>query len=112
MNQSLTLIPLLDLLKSGLPKDNDWVMYGPEADATLGFRNVIAYTLSRAMGRYASRLKYFEMFLVDDGKPLNKNHYNGMYLLAESVKRGQDRVDISKAKEDDLSGVYVTLDIL
>lgn len=89
---------------TGLPKENDWVLYGPEADATLGFRNLIAYTLSRGMGRYASRLKYCELFLVQDGKPLNKNHYNGLYLLAEKVKRGENRVDISKQKEDDLSG--------
>lgn len=87
-----------------MPKDSDWVFYGPEADATLGFRNLIAYSLARGMGRYASRLKYFELFLVQDGEPLSRDHYNGMYLLAEKVKRGKNRVDISKHKEDDLSG--------
>lgn len=40
----------------GLPKENDWVLYGgDEVDLTLGFRNWAAYNLARDTGRYATR---------------------------------------------------------
>lgn len=48
---------------AGFPKDNDWVLHGPENDRTLGMRNWLGYNMARWMGRYASRTKYFELFL-------------------------------------------------
>lgn len=50
-------------------------------------RNYVAYNLARASGRYAARTVYTEVFLVDDGQPLNMEHYNGVYIGVESVKR-------------------------
>jgi hypothetical protein len=34
-------------------------------------------------------------------------HYQGIHVLMETIKRGDDRVDISKAKASDLSGGYI-----
>jgi len=48
---------------AGLPKDDNWVLHGPENDRTLGMRNWLGYNMARRMGRYASRTKYFELFL-------------------------------------------------
>ena len=47
----------------GLPKDDDWVLYGPETDRSIGLRNFLAYNISRSMGHYASRTKFVEVFL-------------------------------------------------
>ncbi|CAD7695135.1 unnamed protein product [Ostreobium quekettii] len=91
----------------GLPEDNDWVLYGPEADKTMGMRNLITYALARASGRYAARTRYCEVFLVADGGKLSKRHYHGVYILAEKLKRGNERIDIKKREGDDLSGGYI-----
>jgi hypothetical protein len=48
---------------AGLPRDNNWVLHGPENDRTLGMRNWLGYNMARWMGRYASRTQYFELFL-------------------------------------------------
>lgn len=58
-----------------------------EADATLGMRNYAVYNLARASGRYASRTVWVEVYLVDDGAPLGRQHYNGVYIAEEKVKR-------------------------
>jgi hypothetical protein len=39
------------------------VLHGPENDRTLGMRNWLAYSLTRQMGRYASRTRFFELFM-------------------------------------------------
>lgn len=49
---------------TGLPAEDSWVLHGPENDRTLGMRNALAYAMGRAMGRYASRVVYAELFLV------------------------------------------------
>jgi len=96
-------VPILEM-----PEDDDWILYGPEQDKTLGMRNYLAYNLARASGNYATRTVYVEVFLVDDGEELNMEHYNGVYIAEEKMKRGKDRVDIKKLKpEKSLSGGYL-----
>ena len=55
-------------------------------------RNYLTYNLARASGHYATRTVYCEVFLVDDGKPLNMSHYNGIYIGEEKVKRVSKKV--------------------
>jgi len=83
----------------GLPAENDWVFYGPWDDQSL-IRNVLAYQLSNAMGRYASRTKFCEIVLNND--------YRGLYVLMEKIKRDNNRVDISAMDVNDISGDVVT----
>ncbi|GMH44086.1 hypothetical protein BSKO_12020 [Bryopsis sp. KO-2023] len=90
----------------GMPSDSDWVLYGPEMDKSLGLRNILAFAIARNTGRYASRTQYCEVFLVADGGDLNYGHYNGVYVLAETVKKGKNRVDVQKSKGD-LSGGFI-----
>ena len=72
----------------GMPVDEDWILYGDEtADKTLGLRNFATYNLARASGHYASRTVWAELYLVDDGAPLGPQHYNGLYIGEEKVKR-------------------------
>jgi len=86
-------VPLL-----GLPEEEDWILNAPYSDKSL-MRNVLAYDLSRGMGRYASRTRYCELLLNDE--------YEGIYVLLESVKRDKNRVAINKMKSDDVTGGYI-----
>jgi len=87
----------------GLPEESDWTLYAPYSDKTF-FRNVLTYWLSAKLGRYASRFKFCE--LVINGE------YMGVYVLFEKIKRGKNRVGISKLTSldvtgDDLTGGYI-----
>lgn len=90
-------IPLL-----GLPKESDWVFYGPYNDKTY-LRDAFTYSLARQMGQYAPRTTWFEFVL--DGK------YQGIYLLVEKIKRDGNRVDIpppaASGAEGDITGGYI-----
>jgi hypothetical protein len=83
----------------GMPPESDWVLYAPYMDKTM-MRNFLAYTLTREMGRWASRQKYVELIL--------NNEYQGIYLLTEKIKRDSSRVNISKLLPTDNSGVELT----
>lgn len=83
----------------GMPPESDWVLYAPYMDKTM-MRNYLAYTLTREMGRWASRVRYVELIL--------NNEYQGIYLLAEKIKRDSSRVNISKLLPTDNSGVELT----
>jgi CotH protein len=85
----------------GLPAEEDWVLHAPFMDKSL-MRNVLAYELSRRMGRYAPRTRFVELFLLDDGASAPElQHYAGLYVLTEPVERGPERVDIEKLEAAD-----------
>ena len=87
----------------GMPEEEDWILHGPYSDKSL-IRNAFAYSLAGDLMRYAPRGRFVEFLLNDD--------YRGVYLLVESIKRDDNRVDIAKLKSDetegeDLSGGYI-----
>ena len=82
-------VPLL-----GFPKDSDWVLYAPYPDKTM-LRDVLAYELSNKMGRYASRTRFVEVFLNETTNRPSREHYAGVYVLEEKVKRGEKRVRLA-----------------
>ena len=84
-------------------------MFGPETDRTLGIRNFMAYNISRAMGNYASRTRFVEVFLQDDcTSALSCRDYHGLYVLEEKIKRTKDRVEVCKHNAtSDLTGGYI-----
>ncbi len=49
-------VPLL-----GMPAGDEWALYGPEPDRTLGMRNVLTYDIFRRTGRWAPRTRFFEV---------------------------------------------------
>ncbi|MDZ7260593.1 MAG: CotH kinase family protein [candidate division KSB1 bacterium] len=87
-------VSLLDM-----PKENDWVLYGPYDDQSL-IRNVLAYRLSNDIGRYASRTQFCELVLNDD--------YRGIYVLMEKIKRDKNRVNVSPMDSTAITGDAVT----
>jgi hypothetical protein len=92
----------------GLPRESDWILYGPYSDKSL-MRNHIAYELSRRMGQYAPRTRFAEAFIREREEDL-AGQYVGVYLLVESIKRGKDRVDVPRLRKTDgaeFTGGYV-----
>jgi hypothetical protein len=83
-----------DVAFLGLPAGSDWVLHAPYNFDPAGFRNPLAYTLSRQAGRYAPRHRFAELYLVTGSSALNSGHYHGLYNVLERVKRGADRVDV------------------
>ena len=95
----------------GLPADSDWVLYAPYVDKTL-MRDVLGYELSNQMGLYAPRTRFVEVFLHRSSGKLSYRDYQGVYVLAEKIKRGKERVNIAKLHpednaEPDISGGYI-----
>lgn len=87
----------------GLPPESDWILSAPYSDKSL-IRDALTYTLARKMGRYASRARFCEVVI--------NGEYMGVYVLFEKIKRGNDRVDISKltpadTSDDQLTGGYI-----
>jgi hypothetical protein len=87
-------VPLL-----GFPSEHTWILSAQYNDKTL-MRDALTFNLSNKLGRYASRTKYCEVFINGD--------YRGVYLLMEKVKRGKNRVNISKMTAVDTTGDNLT----
>ncbi len=107
------MINLLGLPTPEDPAESDWVLYAPYSDKSL-MRNVLSYEWSNAIGRYAPRTKFFELFLntYSSGQLRYTTNYWGVYVLTEKIKRGPDRVDIeplyaSQNSEPEISGGYI-----
>lgn len=83
----------------GMPPDNDWVLYSGIFDKAL-IRNMLSYSLSNKIGRYAPRTLPCELILNGD--------YIGIYFITEKIKRDKNRVDITKMETTDNSGENVT----
>lgn len=95
----------------GLPKESDWVLYGPYSDKSL-IRDVLGYELSNRIGRYAARTRLVGVFLNEARGKLRQRDYIGVYVLEEKIKRGKSRVDIEKLTPEDItepniSGGYI-----
>jgi hypothetical protein len=89
----------LDASLLGFPADNDWILSAPYSDKSM-LRNVLACKLANDLGRYASRTKFCELVLNGD--------YRGVYVLMEKIKRGKQRVNITKINATDVSGDAVS----
>ncbi|HPS12243.1 MAG TPA: CotH kinase family protein [Prolixibacteraceae bacterium] len=83
----------------GMPKESDWILFGPFADKSQ-VRNKLAYNLATRMGNYAPRTRFCEVIMNGQSQ--------GLYILTEQIKRDKNRVDVSKLKETDISGMDVT----
>jgi CotH kinase protein len=89
----------LNISLLGLPAENDWVLIAPYSDKSL-IRDHLSYIFARAMGRYASRTRFVEVIV--------NNKYHGLYILAEKIKQGKNRVNIANLKATDISGDDLT----
>ena len=93
----------LDTALLGMPREHDWILLAPFSDKTL-VREAFIYGIGRKMMTYAPRMRFVELII--------NNEYQGVYLLAEKIKRDPGRVNISKLLPtentgDDLTGGYI-----
>ncbi len=87
----------LNFALMGLPQENDWVFHAPYVDKTL-LRNALIYRLLDEMGWYAPHYKFCELVINDD--------YKGVYVLVESLKIDDNRLDITRTSANDITGGY------
>jgi hypothetical protein len=95
----------------GFPAESDWVLQAPYSDKSL-MRNFLAYKWSNDIGRYAVRSRFIELFLNTDGGGVSMSDYVGVYVLMEKIKRGENRVNITKLEpsdnaEPEITGGYI-----
>lgn len=92
----------------GLPGESDWILYYPHPifDPTL-LSNTFTWDLSRETGRYATRYRFVEVFLNEDGGDLSLEDRLGVYVLAEKVKRDDDRIEFEQLSEDGATGGWL-----
>ncbi|MFW6154449.1 MAG: lamin tail domain-containing protein [Planctomycetota bacterium] len=87
----------------GMPAESDWVLHAPYSDKTL-MRNYLTYKWFGQMDHYATRTRFCEVFLNDDGdSSVSMVDYVGVYILIESIKGDEDRVDIKTLPDDPIS---------
>ena len=93
----------------GMPPDEDWILYGPYDKNKTLINNVLIYELSRRMGSYAPRTRFVEAFINEEREPLSMISYVGLYVLMESIKTSQHRVEVQKPGlgGESLSGGYI-----
>ena len=96
-----------------LPKESDWVLYAPNVFDSALIHNPVAYSLSRDAGRYASRTRFAELFLVTSGTLVNYSgtgggNYGGLYVVEEKVKCANQRVNIPTLEPENLAPPEVT----
>ena len=97
----------------GLPKDSDWILYGPDEFEPILIHNPFAHQLSRDIGRYSPRTRFVVVYLITRGNgPVQALHYFGIYALEEQIKPGPHRVDIDKlspevTRPDLITGGYL-----
>jgi hypothetical protein len=100
-----------DLTLLGMPSDADWAFISPYVDRAF-IRDAFVYSLGRDMGLQAPRFAFVELYLNYDGGPLRAEHYQGIYLVVETIKNSPGRLDLAQLHEDDtvpeeLSGGYI-----
>ncbi len=87
----------LDFELAGLSADSDWVLFGPYVDKSL-LRNPFNFEIGRQLGLNAPRTQFVELYLNSGGSnaPLSAADYVGVYSIRETIKIGEDRLDIEE----------------
>jgi len=96
-------VPLL-----GMPADSDWILHAPYFDKSL-MRNELVYHWWAQLGYYSPRTRFVEVFLnTDPSQPFSMDHYQGIYVLTEKIKRSPDRMNVARVEADDLAEPEIT----
>lgn len=75
----------------GMGAEWEWILNISQADKSL-LRNYMAYTLAGELMEYAPEARYCEAFR----KREDQYEYLGVYLIMESIKRGKNRLPLTK----------------
>lgn len=101
----------IDLPLLGMPPESDWALVGPYEDRAL-VRHAFVYELGRRMGLAAPRFRFAEVYINQDGGALEASDYEGVYMVVETIKNAQGRLDLKQLDETDttlpaISGGYI-----
>lgn len=98
----------------GMPAGEDWALVGCYDFDRAFSRNAWIYEMSRQAGRWSPRTRLVEVFFNQDGNELSygSGDYRGVYILCETIRRGEDRVDVANLEKGEitqpgLSGGYI-----
>ncbi len=88
----------------GLGEGDSWILNGSMADKSM-LRNYLPYRIAGEIGGdcFAPSSKYCEVLLETE----SGLEYQGVYLFAEAVSRGENRVDIDKSKSGETYTSYI-----
>jgi len=87
---------------AGMAAHDEWVLNGPFLDRSL-LRNYLCLNVAGEIMDYAPNLRYCELYV--------NGEYRGLYLLMETVSRGEGRIDIPKPeKNSDITSYIVRWD--
>lgn len=89
-----------DLPLLGMSKESDWALHGPFLDKTL-IRNYMWMNISAEIMGYAPEVRFCEVIL--------NGEYQGVYLLIETIKEGDYRVNLSDYEEGNDQTSYIVL---
>ena len=78
--------------------DNDWALHGPFLDKTL-LRNYMWMNISAEVMGYAPNVRFCELIL--------NGEYQGVYVLMETIKESEYRVDLSDYEEGSTATSYL-----
>lgn len=90
----------IDLLGMGM--EHEWILNGSLADKSM-LRNYLSYSIASEFMEFTPDARYCEV-LIRENSELT---YGGVYLLAETIKVGPDRVNIHKFKPNQLMNSYL-----
>lgn len=83
----------------GMPAESDWVLLANYNDKSFA-RNILPFHIFDSMGNYATRMRLVDVVL--------NGEYQGIYLLGEKIKRGNNRVDVDKLEPQEITGIDLT----
>lgn len=84
----------------GMPKENDWIINGTYGDTTV-MHNYLVYSLAAQMDfGWAPRVRYCEAYVTKDKDNLKDDEYLGLFVLMESIKIDENRVNVTKGNKN------------
>lgn len=97
-----------DVALLGMPADADWILAAPYFDKSL-MRNDFVYHFWEQLGYYSPRTRFVEVFVnPSPGEAFSMDHYRGVYILTEKIKRSADRMDVTRLDPEDVSEPEIT----
>lgn len=96
-----------DMPLLGMPAQSDWALIGPYEDRSL-VRHAFVYELGRRLGLQAPKFRFAEVYINQDGGPLEPTDYEGVYMVVETIKNARGRLDLKQLRETDTTLPKIT----
>ena len=91
-----------------LPAESDFSLWSPWIWDRTMLRSAFIFELGRQLDYYQPRTRFVEVFADTDGDGLSMSDYMGIYVVMETIKVDEDRLDIASLRRSDLSAPEIT----